>query len=322
MYRKISIKTLAIIFTVLLLIVAVVKINDSLNKGNTLKDVLFTVNTADVTAIKIYPHSEKGREISLMKSSDKWMVKFNDKTFKGDQKLIKSLIDQINGLKPLRLAAAKSDKWKKFEVTDSLATRVELEKDGKTLAGIYLGKFSYIQPKQQMKQQNPYMQQPQGTMITYVRVPGEDNVYAVEGFLAMSFNRDGNSFRDKVITDVNKNELTKLTFTYPSDSSFVLSKKDSHWFVDDKLADSTLVVNYLNGTAHLSGRTFSENANTAFTHSVKIEGNNMEPVIVQAVMNDKEDALINSTLNKEAVFKDNNMSMFKKLFVSKQKLFK
>jgi hypothetical protein len=319
MYRKFSIKTLAIIFSALLLIVVAVKVNDSFNRGNTLKDVLFDINTDDVTTIRIYPQSEKGKEITLVKNNGTWSVKFNGITYPGDQSLISSLPGQINKLKPLRLAATKEESWKSFHVTDSLATKVVLESNGKVLAGLYIGKFSYIMPKNKMPQQNPYMRQPQGKMNTYVRTLNDKNVYAVEGFLGMSFNRSVDDFRDKTIVRVNKNDLTKLTFSYPADSSFVLAQKEGKWFVDDQPADSASVVHYLNKITNLKGRAFAEAGVAAFNHSVKIEGRNMEPVTVQAFVSDKG-AVITSSQNKGAIFKDDGKYIFKRLFVSKDEL--
>ena len=322
MYRKLNIKTLAITFGVLLLAVVAVKISDSLSHGNTLKDVLFDINTDDVTTIRIYPQSEKGKEITLVKNNGKWVVKYNGATYTGNQSLISSLPEQINKLKPLRLTATKKESWKNFQVTDSLATKVVLENNGKVLAGLYIGKFSYIMSKNQPQQQNPYMRRPQGKMNTYVRTLDDDNVYAVEGFLGMSFNRTADDFRDKTIVSVNKNDLTKLTFSYPADSSFVLSKKDNKWFVDDTPADSASVAGYLNKISNLRGRTFADTGVASFNHSVKIEGQNMEPVTVQAFVSEKG-AVITSSQNKGTIFTDDDKKdIVKKLFVSKKELVK
>jgi len=322
MYRRLSIKTLAITFSVLLVLVVGIKVYDRINHGNTLKDVLFKINPEEVTSIRIFPQSEKGKEITLVKNNGVWSVKFNGVSYSGNQSLINSLPAQINGLKPLRLAATKKDSWDKFRVTDSLATKVLLEKNGKVLAGLYIGKFSYIQPKNNMPRQNPYMRRPQSIMNTYVRTLDDDNVYAVEGFLGMSFNRSADDFRDKTIVSVNKNDLTKLTFSYPADSSFVLSKKDNKWFVDDQLADSASVAQYLNKMSHIRGRKFADAGVAAFNHSVKIEGNNMDPVTVQAFVSDKG-AVITSSQNKDATFTDDNKKdIVKKLFVSKKELVK
>ncbi|NPA36310.1 MAG: DUF4340 domain-containing protein [Chlorobi bacterium] len=319
MYRKFSIKTLAITFGVLLLAVIAVKVSDSFSRGNTLKNVLFDINTDDVTTIRIYPQTEKGKEITLVKNNGLWSVKYNGATYNGDQNLINSLPGQINKLKPLRLAATKKESWKNFQVTDSAATKVVLENNGKVLAGLYIGKFSYIMPKNRMPQQNPYMRQPQGKMNTYVRTLDDNNVYAVEGFLGMSFNRSADDFRDKTIISANKNDLTKLTFSYPADSSFVLSKKDNKWFVDDQPADSASVAGYLNKITHLRGRTFADAGVSSFNHSVKIEGNNMEPVTVQAFVSENG-AVITSSRNKGTIFTDDKKDIVKKLFVSKKEL--
>jgi hypothetical protein len=321
MYRKYSIKTLSSVFAALLIVVIGVNLFDSRTSGNTLKDILFEVNEDQVSTIKLYPRSENGQEITLVKNGSTWSVSQDGSSYNGDQNLIGSLVDQINGLKPLRLAATKKDKWSKYEVNDSLATRVVLENNGEVLADIMIGKFSYIQAKNQMPQQNPYMQQPRGIMNTYVRLSDEDEVYAVEGFLSMSFNRNLDAFRDKTVLNVQKDQLSRLTFSYPADSSFVLSKRNDAWFVDELPADSAAVANYLNGLSRVTCNTFSEMAPMAFTHRVKVEGNSMEAIDIQALISN-EGSTFQSSQNKGTNFSEKDNTVLKKVLIGKSALLK
>lgn len=107
MFRKCSIKNLAIVFTALLALVVITAVADHQRGENTLKNTLFSVNTEDVTAIRVFPRTTNGKEIELVHNNAGWQVRNEGKTFNGDNKTIASLIKQINQLKPLRLAATK-----------------------------------------------------------------------------------------------------------------------------------------------------------------------------------------------------------------------
>ncbi len=79
-----------------------------------------------------------------------------------------------------------------------------------------------------------------------MRLSDEDEVYTVEGFLESSFNNSFNDWRDKTLLKLNKSDITKISFRYPADSSFVLDKRDSVWFVGNEKAEPSKVEGLLN----------------------------------------------------------------------------
>jgi len=311
---------LSITFGALLVIVIGVKILDNSKGINTLKGVLFEIDQELVTAVILQPHVLQGEQIELKKEGDQWRVLFKGKNYNGDATLITGLINQVNGLKPLRLAARDKDRWEKFELTDSLASEVILMGKEGELARLFIGKFSYQVPKQQMVNQNPYMRQ-QGTMTTYVRNGDDQEVYAVEGFLGSSINRDAAAFRNKQLVKVNQTDIHKITFEYPADSSFTMVKNENVWMNDGVKLDSTSVANYLSGITSLNGTSFIDDQPQPFTHRVKIQFGQSKVVEIQAKL-EEADAIMTTTQNPGSVFKENKDRNFKKLFISKQSLMK
>lgn len=318
MYRKLNIRTLTIVFVLLLIVTLIVKISDSKSGDRTLKSSLTDFNLNDITSVTIYPKALKGDFIKLKKQGDDWKVSDAKDEYRADSSVVISVIREFESLKPLRMAATKEDRWSAYEVTDSLASRVIFENDDDEIASIYVGKFSYRQPKNNMQQPNMYGR-PQGTMNTYVRLADEDEVYAVEGFLDMSVNRQLNDFRDKTIINSNTAQWNKMVFTYPADSSFTMTKQEGKWMVDGLLADSASVASYLQSLGNLKSSALSNRTPGSHTHLVHIEGAGLQPIDVQVALG--EQAVVTSTMNPEACFVEAiDGNIMKKLFVGKQQL--
>ncbi|MCW3789268.1 DUF4340 domain-containing protein [Plebeiibacterium sediminum] len=323
MFRKFSLKTLSIVFIALLALVIIARIVDHSNGTNTLKSMLFDVNTDNVTSVVIYPKMLKGDKIELKKAGDNWTVLRNGNTYNGEGTMINRLIDQVNKLKPLRLAARKTDQWEKYELTDSLSSVVKLMNGSKELASLYIGKFSYRQAKQNpaMMQQNQYYQQPRGTMTTYVRTGDDDEVYAVEGFLGSMINRDANAFRNKQLVKVNKTNLNKISFNYPADSSFTMVLNEDKWMSDGIALDSASVAQYLNKIQNLKASAFADVDKGNYTHTIQIQDNQMNIAEVKAYL-DGDEAVMVSNQNEGTIFKEKKDMNFSKLFVSKSAFIK
>lgn len=321
MFRKFNLKTLSVIFVSLLVVVVITHIVDSSKGVNTLKSELFNVDTDVVTSIIIFPKILKGGKIELKKDGENWKVMTNGKAYNGDASAINGLINQMNNLKPIRLAAQSKDSWEKFELTDSLSSKVVLKGNDNTLASLYIGKFSYLQAKQNpmMMQQNPYSQGPRGTMTTYVRADDENEVYAVEGFLGNSVNRNADGFRNKQVLKIDKSKVSKITFTYPSDSSFTMVKNEDKWMCNGVALDSVAVDGYLSKITSLRGSSFTDNAPDHFTHTVQIQDSQMATTEIKALLSG-DDVVITSTQNLGSTFKEKKEVNFKKLFISKAAL--
>ncbi|WP_430932434.1 DUF4340 domain-containing protein [Saccharicrinis sp. 156] len=321
MFRKSNLKTLGITFGVLLAMVVITHFVDQSKGVNTLKSVLFEVNTGDVNTVVVYPKMLDGEKIELKKEGDNWRVLADGKNYNGDAGVITGLINQVNALKPLRLASRSKDNWEKFELTDSLSSKVQLMNNGEELASIYIGKFSYRQANQNamMMQQNPYYRGPQGTMTTYVRSGDDTEVYAVEGFLGSSINRDVNAFRNKQLLKVDKSNLSKITFTYLADSSFTMVKNEDTWMCDGVALDSAKVADYLGRITSLRGSSFTDEIPGMYTHTVQIQDKQMAISEIKALVQSDE-VTMTSNQNQGSLFKENKDANFSKLFVSKSEL--
>ncbi|NOZ46066.1 MAG: DUF4340 domain-containing protein [Chlorobi bacterium] len=312
-------KSLAIVFVLLLAIVIVLKIYESKKGDRSFRKELVNFDKTQATAITIIPKAGK-EQIKLTKKADNWKVSSKGKSFNADKTMVDNMLEELLKLKPKRVAATTKDKWKEFEVIDSVGTRVLVNQDKKALADIYIGKFSYKQPKNQYQRQ--------GTMISYVRLNNDKIVYAVDGFLSMTYNRDINSYRNKYLVKTKKQDINKLSFIYP-DSSFTMLKQNNKWMIDGLLADSATVAKYLSSIAVTSNQNFVDDidVNTLGKeqYSLIIEGDNFVPFNIKLynnLLDSVNNKLITSTYNNGTVFNGTKSDLVNKLFVGKSKFLK
>ena len=301
MFRKINTKVLAIIFVALLTVVVLIEIIDSRKGNRTFKSDLIEVVASEVTSIELYPKATNGKQIKLFKENDEWKVESEGKKYNADQSVAGQMISSLNNMKTKSVAATNKDRWEYFEVNDSLGTQVKLFNGAGLLADIIIGKFSYSQPR---------------NMTSYVRLANDKEVYGVEGMLGMTFNRNLNSFRDRTIIKSNNTDWTKLIFSYPADSSFVLEKVGGKWMIGEMETDSASVVQYFNKIANLTDGSFAdEKPVIAPTHRLTIKGNNMmQKVEIIGYFSNEDNFILETNQNSGAYF--NSKTSAEEVFVS------
>lgn len=323
MYKKKTNQKLAVFFFILLAMVVVVLLVDQKKGKRTFRTDLFEADTADVTAIIIRSRADRDNPVILEKKKSGWQLKSGDRQFNAEPFMVQEMLRALHDLKASRVAATDKAKWKEFEVDDSSATKIEVKKDKKLVSTLYLGKFSYQMPKNA----NPYdyyNQQPK--ISTYVKVGDEKQVYVAEGFLSMIFNRSINDYRNKAIIRSNSNDWTRLTFSYPADSSFAMVKEKGFWAVDGMPVDSVIAAEYLQFIASASSEKFADDQKPLSgkpDFSLKIEGDNgVNPIVISAFIADSTHGyLIQSSENEGTYFSGKQSGLFYRIFVSRERFF-
>lgn len=284
MFKKASNKLLGLIFVGLLLVAIIIFFFDSGKNERTFREVLVDIDTSAVTQILVYSKANNYQPVKVFKQDNKWNVELrNGKTASVTEQKIKQTFSELTSIIPKRLAARNKEKWSEFQV-DSTGTRVQVfEGDNPTL-DIVIGRFNY-------------QQQPR-SVSTYVRLYSDVDVYEVDGFLALTFNQDANSFRDGTVIKNDSNSWTQLQFDYPADSSFTLSKINSKWYVNNIEADSAKTVNYLRRLSNLSQNKFADDVviqtGQKPTYKLTISNDKLEFLEVAAYVDSTNYVLISS----------------------------
>jgi hypothetical protein len=187
-----------------------------------------------------------------------------------------------------------------------------IKEGNKTAIDLMVGRFQYQPPPGGY---NMYGQN-QGTGKTYVRLSEEDEIYSVEGFLAMSINQPFEQWRDQRITRLNISQLSKIIYDYPSDTGFVAQHSEAGWMVAGQLADSSSMVNYLNRLTHLTHDEFSDEFEPGSEpdYSVVFEGDNMKSLQLKGYDQTGGQVIVNSTINPDSWFRIDDRELFTDLF--------
>ncbi len=296
---------------IILLVTIVVKIPE---ENATLKSRLVELDTLKVNKIIIYPKNNKGVPVEFNRKDNKWTVRQGDIISAVRKGAVKTMIDEAFNIKPQSLVTKDKSKWDEYELTDSLSTRVKfLSKKGKVLADIMIGKLNY----KQVNNPNGGYGGNNITGTSFVRLFDENAVYAVDGFLQFSFNREFDDWRDKTFIKSDKNNITNVRFIYPADSSFSLAKEGLVWHVNSQVADSVNVADYLNTLGLLEGKTFGNNFKPGLSpvYQIVVEGNNLLSFTIKCYKNEAaNEYVMNSSLNPDVYFTSPKNGIFDKLF--------
>ena len=170
MFKKLNLKTLLIAFGVLLVVVLVLQITN--RKERNFTDRLFDTDTTKLSGFT-FKHRDRP-EIHVTRSGIKWIFTENGKTYNADNIAIGNILKAISDLKPDHVSGTDKSDWGKLGVTDTSSgvCRVKLEQKGKQIADFLVGKFTFEYPQ---------------SFISYVRLNGETEVYAIRNLMPMTF---------------------------------------------------------------------------------------------------------------------------------------
>jgi len=322
MSKRFDNKTLLYLFAgliTLLLLTVLIRIP---KQNATLKSKLVEFDTLSATKIIIYPRLLKDKPVEFIRNNGKWTVQQGSVVSAPQKEAVQEIFDQVLAMKPQNLAAVNKSKWKEFELTDSLATRIKiLNKKDKLLADLMIGKFSYKQAN------NPYGgyggYNVQGT--SFVRLYDEKEVYGIDGFVSPFFSRNFNDWRDKTFIRFNKDDLMNISFTYPADSSFNLVKKDKAWMIGSQKADSSGTAGFISDFTSLDGQEIKDNFKPDLNpaYQLKIEGNNLLNINVKCYTGESTDQyILNSSLNPDVYYSSKKDGLFAQVFKSQNSFLK
>jgi hypothetical protein len=310
MSKKKNNMVLIIVFAVLLVAVGANELIKSAKGDRTFRKDIIEFQANDIKKISIFPKNAGNRVVDVYLEDSVWKLKVEGKLFAADQDMIKGIIDELANMTPERLVANKKELWKDYEITDSLGVGVIVYGPKNAKTDITLGRFSYNQATRKPS--------------TYVRVNNEKEVYAVEGYLSMTFNREINSLRDRKVYRGNQNDLRQISFNYPADSSFTLTRQDNRWSIDGVPVDSAKMAGYLTTVSYLIGDEFRDDfipaSVTSESYKVTLTGDNIKPVEIRA-FKDAVGTVINSSENSTTYFSGEKGSLFFKIFQRKTNFF-
>jgi len=313
--KNIKNSTLLIIFGILALLAVVFYFYDSKKGERSFRSELFTIDSSKVSRITINPKTRNKAVLVLSGSGKDWKIAAGNKSYPADTNVVFQIISSLVSAKPERVSGTDRSSWKEYEVTDTSSVRVIVEQGNDVAADFRVGKMSYNMGSR------GYGGRQGMSVKSNIRVAGDDKVYVVNGFLSMLFGEEVSAYRNRILCRFNRTQVSKLTFSCPGDSSFILQKQDNKWMLMDKPADSASVVNYLGSLASLFNGEFADEKDIPVTYpfTLKIEGTNFPAIELQGYANaDNKHYFVKSNMN-PAVFGGASPSLFRQVFPGKGK---
>lgn len=184
------------------LLLAVFIIQCILHAGDSAK--MFELKDAP-TAITIT--GEKGN-IELVKENGIWVI--GDKKYAANESSVDELIETLSNIRALdKVGTASEAQLNRYELTDGKKITVTAKKDGKEIRKLEIGKDATA------------------TSQGYITVDGGKDIYLASGSLKQAFNKSVDELRSKVLWNLDKAEITSVSFEPVNGATWTLSRMGS-----------------------------------------------------------------------------------------------
>ncbi|MDO6517276.1 DUF4340 domain-containing protein [Zobellia uliginosa] len=284
------------------------------NSSTTFDPEVVQLDTSAIAKLTIYPPAESAEEpIVISRSQNGWEVAQGKIKSQSNQAVVRSALGQLQDIKAQRLVAKTKDKWGHYELTDSLARKLEVqEKDGGKTTAIYFGKTSYEQAA------TPQYGRASMTGSTYFRINDRPETYSLKNQIASAFNRKFNAWRNSEFIKLKKEDIKEVKFESADQENFTLLKKDSLWTISGVKADSAQVARYLNLIRNQGSSEFADEFEPKgeALRTITVRGEDMKDVVVKAYGDLPGNKLfLNSSQHPNTFVESDSLGLFKRLFV-------
>lgn len=311
MFRKVSPLVLfALLALLLIAVVLILRIDARKQQGSFLRE-LVNVDRQKTTSIVVIPKGLVEDAITLERKEDRWMAGSQGKTFQANREIIDQLFRVVSPMVPEQLVSRNQENWAEYETDEESGTRVKIYEGSKVVHDFVVGRFSF---QQQMMQGQ---QQPK--ISTFVRLTGQNDVYAVDGFLGSVFPQKITQYRDQAVVFARAEDIEKITVQGDGNYNYELIREGAEWVINGVSADSATMDLFLDVLSSTSSSVFVEDEAEGWitipSHKLVISGKTAQPIEIAAYPADTTHRyFITSSQNPGAVFSGSQNDLFETVF--------
>jgi len=283
------------------------------NEDQPLRSKILSIDPASITSLKV-TDNQTGDHVEIINEGAICRLLSNGREYSGAPEAVGNALVMLNQLPTESVVATTESKWAEFKVDEKQAIHIQLFVGGKQVEELYVGKFEFKQiPAEPGKQ-------PQTRMTTYVRMLGDDNVYAVNGLLRSNFQGGIIPFRNRTVffCEQPEKDIIHVNIQGP-DNSVNLDHSGEDWLVNGIPADSAIIDKYIRSLARMRSANFLDNVDVSLmspAYTINIEGTSFDPVTINAYPADATpDYYITSSMNPGSVIDGTKGKIFEKAFV-------
>ncbi len=286
------------------------------NSSASFKANLVALDSSQVDKIYIHsPLKQHTEPIIISREANRWKVAQGNSKADANQRAVKNVLRQLQQLKVERLVAKTKDKWKAYELTDSLAQKVEVyEKGSGKRTKLYFGKTNFQQPEN--AQYGP------GAMngFTYFRMNDNAETYVVKSERSTAFNKAFNAWRNPEFIKLDKEVITQLEFENADSGNFTVVKKDSVWTLGETPVDAAKLKQYLNVLRQQNSTQFADDftPKDEADYTLTVHGDSAANLHIKAYKETENKFFLNSSQHPNVFVSSDSTGLFKRLFVAKE----
>ncbi len=195
------------------------------------------LSTDEFSRLEILPPD--GNPLSMEKNGGQWTISDN---YPADPTVVNRMLDFLEKPTPIDLVS-ESGKYGRYELDEEGRYTLRGYSKEDLLREVFFGKTS---------SSNKY---------NYVLFPGYRSVYTVRGTMVETLSRDPESFRDKLVLELNRSTVTSIKYTADDQADIVLTKNEEEtWTDSNEVVWATEKVNEILGRfTSLRATDFPEN---------------------------------------------------------------
>lgn len=187
---------------ILLLVAVAYFLFQSQQPQRTFHTNLVNIDTAQVTALRIYSPANAGKEMAFLKQADgSWQIKTDSLQQIIDKALVQQMLHEIQAVKPKQLVSNNPEKQTEYKTREGEATRLKVQEGDKTTLDLYIGRISIKQNQtaatQSQENGSPFGNSQQPLISTYLRLHNQNDTYSADGMLGLMFNRPAKDYLPK-----------------------------------------------------------------------------------------------------------------------------
>ncbi len=267
--------------------------------------VLVQVDTSSLNTVAFSAPGEE--EFSLTKTDGGWVLSDGRRSAGAEPGPVSRLLQALERIETRQIATKNKELWPVYGVDGEQGFRVRLYKGSKPTHDFFVGREDF-EPNTQ-------------SIISYIRMAGENTVFVVDGFLTMHIGRTFDNYRNRVLLRMTKDmEVTEFSLEMP-DTSFAFRRTPNGWILGGQVLDSMQVEDYLNVLRNISGEAYADDFDELQSdrfprHTLTIRGKNIpEPFVVTCYEDTlhKPPFVFRSSQNPRAFFYSDSAGLFRQV---------
>lgn len=207
-------KTLSLIFSIAVVLLLLQLFIGGAEESEIFRGDLVSTTPSQVNRITFNQHTDTSF-VELEKIDGTWEVHANNETFVADSQKIKVALREWNSMEVEALVTRDPTKHTRYRV-DSTGSLITLYDGDQQLDQVIVSSS----------------QVPGSPGDIYVRIPGDDRVFTVNGLNRSSIETNFNYWRDLTVWRVPERSITEIRFNYPADSSFTIQRVNEIWMAE------------------------------------------------------------------------------------------